>query len=100
MDPQVADRDLAIPDRQSDEPEASPKQKTKLLELGLDDSKLIGRLGKWQANTVLDQLRAKNLAEEEAKRVAQRRQRRARAAGILMGILGVSAALGLYLRFA
>ena len=100
MDPQVEDRDLAIPDRQPDEPEASPKQRAKLLELGLNDSKLIGRLGKWQANAVLDQLRARSLAEQEAKRVAQRRQRRARAAGILVGLLGVSAALGLYLRFA
>lgn len=100
MDARVADRDLAIPDRQSDEPEASPNQKAKLLELGLNDSRLVGRLGKWQANAILDQLRARWLAEQEAQRVAQQRRRRARRAKIVMGLLGLSAALGLYLRFA
>ena len=100
MGAQVAAWSLAIPERQPDEPEASPKQTAKLLELGLHDSKLIARLGQWQANTVLDQLRARLLAEQAAARMAQRRQRRMRVAKMVIGLLGLSTALALYLRFA
>ena len=100
MGAQAASWGLAIPDRHPNEPEASQKQKAKMLELGLHDSKFIAGFGQWQANAVLDQLRAKWLAEQEVARMAQRRQRRRRAAKIVFGLLGLSTALGLYLRFA
>lgn len=98
MDAQVADYDLEIPDRLPDEPAAPLRLRMKMAELGLIDAKLIDSLGIWQANAVLNQLRAARLAEEEAKRAVQ--QRRARAVQIVLGLLGLSAALGFYLRFA
>jgi hypothetical protein len=67
----VADGGLAIPDRHFDEPDASQIQKAKMLELGLLDARLIHSLGKWQANAVLDQLRARWLAEQRVRRVAR-----------------------------
>lgn len=98
MDAQAAGYELEIPDRLPDEPAAPPRLRTKMAELGLIDSTLIDSLGIWQANAVLNQLRAARRAEEEAKRAAQ--QRRARAVQIVLGLLGLSAALGVYLRFA
>lgn len=98
MDAQAADYDLEIPARLSDEPAAPLRLRMKMAELGLIDSHLIDSLGIWQANAVLNQLRARWLAEEEARRAAQ--QRRARGVKIILGLLGVSAALGVYLRFA
>ena len=98
MDAQAANYDLEIPDRLSGEPAAPLRLRMKMAELGLIDSKLIDSLGIWQANAVLNQLRARWLAEDEAKRAAQ--QRRARAIQMILGLLGLSAALGLYLRFA
>jgi len=90
MDARVADQGLAIPARQFDEPDASPNQKAEMLALGLLDSRLADRLGKWQANTVLDQLRAERLAEREAQNAAQRRRRQGRAAEVLFLLLGMS----------
>jgi len=98
MDAQAANYNLRIPDRLSDEPTAPLRLRMKMVELGLIDSTLIDNLGIWQANAVLNQLRARQLAEDEAKRAAK--QRRARAVQIFLGLLGLSAALGLYLRFA
>jgi hypothetical protein len=71
MNAPVTDWRLAIPDRQFDEPEASQIQKAKMLELGLPDSRLIANIGKWQASAVLDQLRARWLAAQKAKRIPQ-----------------------------
>lgn len=97
MNAQVADYGFEIPDRLADEPAAPLRLRMKMAELGLIDTKLIDTLGIWQANAVLNQMRAARLAEEAADRAAK--QRRARTMAILVGFVGLSAALGLYLRF-
>ena len=86
---------LAIPDRVAGEPITSPAQRQKMLELGLSDYKLVGSLGRWQANAVLDQLRAISREEQDAKAAARRREDRARAGEVAFTLLGLLATLSM-----
>lgn len=101
MDAQVAEYSLVIPERLSDEPAAPLRLRMKMTELGLQDSRLIDSLGIWQANAVLDQLRAAWLAEREAQAEAQRRrQQLAMIALVLMVALAAAGSAMWFLRHA